>query len=107
MRSDISNAQDRIAALREALLAGEPAEIEQCLPSLEAAATALRGLGVDPAARAELEKLRAELRRANRLIEHGDRLWRGWAKMLGSGDGYTAQGDPAPLSASGQLSVRG
>jgi hypothetical protein len=107
MHSNIHNAQEQIAALRDALVKGGPAEIEQCLPGLEAAARVLRNSEPAPGTRADLEGLRNELSRAARLIQHGESLWRGWARILGSAAGYTAGGEPAPLSAPSQLSVRG
>ena len=107
MHSDIRRAYEGIATLREALLSGGPVEIEQCLPGLEEVAGDLRRLQIESSARADLHGLRKELDRAARLIEHGDRLWRGWARISGSAAGYTSAGEPASLAASGQLSVRG
>jgi hypothetical protein len=107
MHSDIRKAHERVAALRDVLFTGGPAEIEQCLPGLEEAAAVLRGLEPASSIRADLELLRNELTRAAGLIEHGEQLWRGWAGILGSAAGYTAAGEPAPLAASGQLLMRG
>jgi hypothetical protein len=119
MRSSVRKAHEQIAALRAALLRGGPVEIEQCLPGLEEAGAVFRHLGealatIQPgsrderdALREEVQALRHELTRAARLVEHGDLLWRGWARILGSAAGYTAAGEPAPLRASGQLSVQG
>jgi hypothetical protein len=112
MHSDIRKAFDQVAALRDAVFTGGPTEIEECLPGLETAAEILRRLRPESSARTDLEALRKELSRAARLIEHGDRLWRGWAGILGSAAGYTSAGytsagEPIPLAASGQLSVRG
>jgi hypothetical protein len=107
MLSDIRKAHQGIVALRNALLMGGSAEIGECVTDLEGACGLLRHLETGPSSRDELEALRAELNRTARLIEHGDNLWRGWARILGAAAGYTSAGEPAALAASGQLSVRG
>src|SRR5690242_7963029 len=110
----ISKTRELVVGLREALLKQGPLAIEHSLPALEAAVVNLQRIQMElaegkPASfeRAELVALRSELRRVVRLIEHGASLWEGWARMLGAALGYTASGDPAPLDATGRLSVRG
>jgi hypothetical protein len=119
MRSDIHKARKQAAALREALLAQKPTDLERCLTGLCSAVGGFQRLEckmaasqpADPGERArlqrELEVLREDLRRAARLIEHGQILWQGWARLVGAASGYTAAGEPAPLAASGRVSVRG
>jgi len=110
----ISKIREHVVGLREALLNQGPLAIEHSLPALEAAVGNLQRINVELAAakpagfeRAELIALRSELWRVARLIEHGAALWEGWARVLGAALGYTASGDPAPLDATGHLSVRG
>jgi hypothetical protein len=52
--------------------------------------------------------LRAEIVRANRLLRSLASFYRGWERILGTmSGGYTAGGDPAPVTRMGRLYCRG
>jgi hypothetical protein len=92
--------------------------VEQCIPALHKAITCLRAVKPAPdqpvpELRAELNALRFELGVMSRLVLGAAEFNQGWAKALAAtaaecaGVGYTAAGDPTPLSAPRSLSVRG
>ena len=104
MRSNLEIVREKIAALREALLNPTPEAIEACLPGLVEAITLLQNAGLDwtPAPR-----LLDQIRAVQKLIEHGEKMNRDLARILGSQLGYTVSGDPAPIAAAGSISVQG
>jgi hypothetical protein len=103
MRSNPNTALESVAALRDALLCPTPESIEACLPGLVQAAACI-GAG-DPKS---LYALKNELRVVRNLIEHGEKLNRGLARLLGAKmAGYTATGDAEPLAATGTISITG
>ena len=56
----------------------------------------------------QLHSLNNELDIAQRLVIHGAAYCDTWSRMLGGAEGgYVASGDPAPLSAPGNVSVKG
>ena len=69
MRSNPDFAREKIAALRDALLAPDPEAIEACLPGLVEAAAAIGGNDV-----VSLHALKRELRAVAQLIRHGETL---------------------------------
>lgn len=103
MRSSLSTAREKVAALRDALLQPSPEAIEACLPGLVEAAALLRGASPE-----SLTEFRAELHSIKDLIEHGEKLNQGLARILGARlAGYMPTGDAAPIFATGTLSVEG
>jgi len=53
-------------------------------------------------------QLRAQVRRAGRLIESAALFYGGWNRILGAmSGGYTASGEPAPVQHPGKLCWRG
>lgn len=98
---DSPTPRERVAELRRALLGTSPEAIEECLPGLAEAATRISSLD-----RESLAALQADLRQVKHLIEHGERLNRGLAALLGAWvSGYTASGKAAPISAAGSISI--
>jgi len=101
-RSKPSPAREKIAALRQALIAPTPEAIEACLPGLVEAASSL------PADPAELARFKEDLRSVKNLIEHGEKINRGLARILGARiAGYTPTGEAARIEASGSVDVKG
>lgn len=103
----VKTARERVAALRDALLHPTPEAIEACVPGLvEAAASIGAGIGAgDPA---ELRALQKELRAVQHLIEHGEKINQGLARILGARiAGYTPSGEAAPIQAAGTVCVEG
>ena len=97
------------------LEAPSPASLEASSSALERAVSGLndcrRGIrpGVpDADVRAKIRQLRAELRHAGRLLESAADFYRGWERILGAmSGGYTAGGEPAPVSRTGKLYCQG
>ena len=114
-QSSLRDARNHVARLREALLAPSPEAIARCLPGLIEAGECLgrvqQELGggpVDGGLVLEVQAFQRELKIAAKLIEHGAALQSGWAKLLGAAvSGYLPDGEAAPLSAAGTISVRG
>ncbi|HEX5430713.1 MAG TPA: hypothetical protein VFW83_02005 [Bryobacteraceae bacterium] len=79
------------------------------MPALEEAAQHLRSLPREQAAaprlREEFENLSADLRACQALIAHGLGFIHRWAGFLAAS--YTPGGEPAPLTAQGNVSVEG
>jgi hypothetical protein len=103
MRSNPNFARQQVAALRHALLSANPESIQACLPRLADAAQHIGGDDLD-----SLIALKNELRAARFLVEHGDRLNRGLARILGEQLAeYTPSGDSTALPGRGTISVEG
>jgi hypothetical protein len=123
MRLIIKTASDPVAALRLALLAPSPEELQRLLPALADAAGCLstiqRELSLRPnpsspserderALGRELKALKQDLRAVSKLIEHGAAFWQAWAKLFGAATGgYTPSGEARPVAATGTISVQG
>jgi hypothetical protein len=69
MRSNPDIAREKVAALRDSLLAPTPEKIVACLPGLVEAASSIGGDDLG-----SLRALQKELRAVARLIEHGEKL---------------------------------
>lgn len=119
MLSRIKQARKRIEGLRIALLGLtslglNPAEIDAALPGLQDASDCLRlaeqelrqGAIPSHAAVVELKLLKNDLRVNARLIVQGRAFCAQWARMLGAGPSYTAQGEVV-LESRGSLSLQG
>ena len=108
MRSNLNVAprgaiRESLAALRDALLSPSPESIEACLPGLVDAASHIGA--ADPES---LHALKNDLRAVKNLIEHGEKINRGLARLLGAKmAGYTPTGDAAPISAAATISIEG
>jgi hypothetical protein len=115
MRSKIKEARSRVEALRVALLSSTSDEMGAALPGLDEAARCLAlveeelrgGARVSQEIRREVKLLKNDLRISGRLIEQGMAFCQSWAKMLGSGPGYTQAGLGAPLQPATTLTLRG
>ena len=114
--SSIASVRELVAQSRAALL--EPgADLTGPILGLELAVYHMRELeGSVPADSSErallqtdLENLRLELRRVERLARSGEDFWRGWGRLLGLEPGYTQAGVLAPLpeQASARIAVTG
>jgi hypothetical protein len=113
----IRSATEKIAALRETLLAPSPEALASHVPALEAALHELQleqleQIQQDPGSRGglrrDLKNLASELRVAGKLIEHGIAFEQGWARVLAAATGsYQPDGEPDPLRVRGSISVRG
>jgi hypothetical protein len=88
------------------LTGGEPA---LSVAPLRQAIEALRGLpsqeGIDPTL---LRRMQTSIGRAERLVTAGAAFFAGWSQVISTHySGYTAEGNPRPLTASGQVSLHG
>jgi hypothetical protein len=103
MRSNLNTAREKVAALRQALLSPTAESIEASLPGLVEAAACL-----DPDDPQSLRLLKDELQAVQQLIDHGGKLNRGLARILGAKvAGYTATGEAGALSVTGTISIAG
>ncbi len=101
MRSNLSSVREKVAALREALLASDLESIEVCLAGLAVSEVTSDDL---PA----LLEFQKELAGIRKLIEHGEKINRGLARILGEQiAGYTSAGASEPRTASSRISVEG
>ena len=97
------------------LIAPTPEALQSCQDALEHAVSALtdfRSRGVEVPADGKVRSLagalRTEIRTARRLLQNLAGFYRGWERILGSmSAGYTAGGDPAPVTRVGRLCCRG
>src|SRR5580704_14027804 len=96
------------------LIAPTPEALTGCQDALERAVFALRDfrsgcreVDLDPGDHAIVRALRAEIRRASRLLQNLAGFYRGWERILGAmSGGYTASGNPAPVARQGRLCCR-
>ena len=117
-----AHAADRLAAAHgemtracELLIVSSPEALDLCQNALERAVFELRefqpggqSVSTDPTAKRYARNLRSEVLRAARLLENLAHFYNGWERILGSMTaGYTASGDPAPVSRQGRLCFRG
>jgi hypothetical protein len=108
---------------RKALVEGSPAALERCAEALNAAIAGLRaghaehlgaggsagmgGRGAD-LARAEAQRLHADLRVLTRLLEHAAGYHARWLGFAGSAwAGYTGSGSAAGVPRRGRLLTQG
>ena len=101
---------------REWLMAPSPANVERCIPCLEAAVDGMRLAESEigsksenlPATRTEMESVRRELRTVNALLEQSAAIHRHWADLLGmAAPGYSADGHPTTVEPSAAIGVKG
>jgi hypothetical protein len=111
MPKQIQELESRFRSARECLLSSKIEAIQEGVEHLEAARVGMEHLASTPQSREIREAvalLRPELRRIERLAEHGLRFYAGWAGMLASAfAGYTPDGATAPLTARGHVCVEG
>jgi hypothetical protein len=111
MRSSVTDIHRQIAALRLALRAPTVELLEDQVPALTVAVEQIARLTTqqpNSMSASELMALKAELRAATRLIEHGMMLNQAWAALLASTNGcYESGGEPRPLAVSSTISVQG
>jgi len=97
------------------LVDATPEALDRCQGALRQAVSQLvdfretyRRLPLHAGVRSTAGGLRAEVRRAARLLESLASFYHGWERILGAmSAGYTARGDPAPVVRSGRLCCRG
>ncbi|HLW75445.1 MAG TPA: hypothetical protein VKS01_00650 [Bryobacteraceae bacterium] len=114
-RNPVVQARAHVAALRQALFTPDPEAILACVPGLALAAECIHtvenrlrdqpSISIDELR--EWNALKADLKSVGRLIEHGARFYRGWARILGSASGYTASGEATALTPSGSIAMKG
>ena len=101
MRSNLNSIREKVAALRDALLSPDPESIEACLPALAFSEVTSDDLQ-------ELRALKQELAAVRGLIEHGEKMNRGLARILGEQiSGYTPRGASEPVAGSARISIEG
>ena len=108
-------ARSEVVRACDLLIAPTPEALQSSQEALRSAVSALTGLGpgtletpVEPDTIAAARGLRADVLRAGRLWQNLASFYRGWERVLGTmSGGYTASGQPAPVSRSGRLSYRG
>ncbi len=113
--SPVAEARAHVAELRAALFSPDPEAILACVPGLALAAECIHTVECDLREQPsisiddlrELNGLKSDLRAVSKLIEHGARFYRGWARILGSASGYTASGEAAALAPAGSIAVKG
>lgn len=107
-RSEVSRACDL-------LIASSPETLDACQNALQSAVTELIEFKAqvktgpdDAGVRAIAQGVRAEVLRAARLLESLAAFYHGWERILGAlTAGYTASGNPAPITRQGRLCFRG
>ena len=108
MPDEIRAVRRRLAEVRFLLISPSPDEVNRCVPLLEEAITRMQAIQPAPERTGELRALRFELGVVGRVAAGGAEFYHEWARMLAAAAaGYTAAGEPAPLTAAGSLSVRG
>lgn len=108
-------AQSEVKRACNLLIAPTPEALDNCQDALARAISALtefrsqcREVPADAGAKSLVCALRAEVRRARRLLQSLATFYRGWERILGTmSAGYTAGGDPAPVARIGRLCCRG
>src|SRR5580693_8238230 len=96
------------------LIAPTPEAIDSCQNSLQRALSELvefrskiKQISAGEATQRLARGLRAEVLRAARLLQNLARFYRGWERILGAMTaGYTASGEPAPVTRLGRLNCR-
>jgi len=107
-RSDVRRACDL-------LIAPTPQALTSCHEALRQAAIAVSEFRshqtkppFDPATLPTAQGLHADIRRARQLLQNLANFYRGWERILGAmSGGYTANGDPAPVTRQGRVCCRG
>ena len=107
-RSDVERACDL-------LIRSTPEALHGCQDALERAVRGLADvpaqavkLAADPAIPLRAKGLRSEVLRARHLLERLAGFYQGWERILGTmSGGYSANGDPVPLTRLGRLDCRG
>ena len=107
-RSDVKRACDLLVAASPEALDGCQDALQQAVSELIDFRSKRHEIRSDPSARSTACGLRAEVLRAARLLQSLSSFYHGWNKILGSmSAGYTANGDPAPVTRHGRLCCRG
>jgi hypothetical protein len=93
-----SNLKDQLAQLRAALLSPTPEAIGACLAGLAEAVAETK----------DVSGLEREIQSIKKLIEHGEKMNRGLAKILGEQiAGYTMAGTSEPIPVMSTISIEG
>jgi len=108
-------AQSEVNRACNLLIAPNPEALNRCQDALAQAVSALTEfrsqcleVPAGSGAKSMVCALRAEILRANRLLQSLAGFFRGWERILGTmSGGYTACGDPAPVARVGRLCCRG
>ena len=103
----VENVRMRLAEARALILSPSPDGVMRSIPLLEQAVTCMQSLEPAPAMLPELRALQFEIGVVARLVVRGAAYYRNWAKTLAAAAGYTAAGEPAPLTAAHSVSVEG
>jgi hypothetical protein len=116
------SAAERLEAARsemqracDLLIAPTPEAMDSCQNALQAALSELvefrskiREISAGEATQRLAHGLRSEVQRAARLLQNLAGFYRGWERILGAMTaGYTASGEPAPVTRLGRLNCRG
>jgi hypothetical protein len=65
-------------------------------------------VSTDSEVKSQARALRVEILPVSRLLQNLANFYRGWERILGTmSAGYTAAGDPAPVTRTGRLCCRG
>ena len=115
LHGPVAQARSHVVELHAALLKPDPEAILACVPGLAIAAECIRAVERDLREQPsisiddvrELKALKSDLAAVAKLIEHGARFYRGWARILGSASGYTSSGEAATLAPSGSIAIKG
>jgi hypothetical protein len=100
----VRQAQSSVKEAERLLLSPNVHSMEECAPRLESAIECVRALESSLRGRkkpnrelaAALGALRAEIARANALLERAGAFYAGWARLLyAAACGYNARGEPA------------
>src|SRR5579863_1002263 len=111
----LATARTEVTRACDLLIAPTPQALRSCQDALQRAVEAMTELPsppeefrADPAVEPQARALRTEILRADKLLQNLARFYRGWERILGAmSAGYTANGDPAPVSRMGRLCCRG
>ena len=107
-RSDVSRACNL-------LIAPTPQALTSCHEALRQAVAAMsefrphqKDRQFDPDILPAVRGLQTEIRQARQLLQNLANFYRGWERILGAmSGGYTANGDPAPVTRLGRVCCRG
>jgi len=111
----LEKAHSEIKRACDLLTAPTPEAMDRCQSALQSALfelvefrSKIKEISGSESTRRLARGLRAEVLRAARLLQNLAGFYRGWERILGAMTaGYTASGEPAPVTRLGRLNCRG
>jgi hypothetical protein len=111
----LAMARSEVSRACNLLIAPTPQALSSCHEALRQAVAAMSEVRphqkdpqIDPSILPVVQGLHAEIRRARQLLQNLASFYRGWERILGAmSGGYTANGNPAPVTRLGRVCCRG